>query len=65
VAVVIGMLVGGLFEYNLGDSEVLMMFVSVLALGMAAAQRVNTSVARKPLSEGGPVSPALAGNVAV
>jgi putative inorganic carbon (HCO3(-)) transporter len=36
VAVILGVLVGGLFEYNLGDSEVLMMFVSVLSLGYAA-----------------------------
>jgi O-antigen ligase len=36
VALTIGILVGGLFEYNLGDSEVLMMFVSVVGLGYAA-----------------------------
>jgi O-antigen ligase len=36
IAVIIGVLAGGLFEYNLGDSEVLMMFVSVVALGYAA-----------------------------
>jgi putative inorganic carbon (HCO3(-)) transporter len=36
IAVIIGVLVGGIFEYNLGDSEVLMMFVSVLGLGYAA-----------------------------
>jgi O-antigen ligase len=36
VAVIIGMMVGGIFEYNLGDSEVLMMFVSVIGLGYAA-----------------------------
>ncbi len=40
VAVIIGILIGGLFEYNLGDSEVLMMFVSVVALGYAAAKNV-------------------------
>ena len=50
VAVIIGVLVGGLFEYNLGDSEVLMMFVSVIGLGYAAvfsqhdpAPRASTS----------------------
>ena len=48
IAVTIGILIGGFFEYNLGDSEVLMMFVSVVALGYAAlenlpgAQRVAT-----------------------
>jgi O-antigen ligase len=36
LAVTIGILVGGIFEYNLGDSEVLMMFVSVVALEYAA-----------------------------
>ena len=43
VAVILGILVGGMFEYNLGDSEVLMMFASVVALGYAAAYRVNSS----------------------
>jgi O-antigen ligase len=36
VAVLIGILVGGLFEHNLGDSEVLMMFVCVVGLEYAA-----------------------------
>jgi putative inorganic carbon (hco3(-)) transporter len=35
IAVVIGVLVGGIFEYNLGDSEVLMMFNCVVALSYA------------------------------
>lgn len=39
VAVIIGVLAGGLFEYNLGDSEVLMMFTSVVALGYAAVDQ--------------------------
>lgn len=39
VAVVIGVLVGGLFEYNLGDSEVLMMFVAVVGLAYSALQQ--------------------------
>jgi putative inorganic carbon (HCO3(-)) transporter len=38
IAVTIGILVGGLFEFNLGDSEVLMMYVSVVALGYAAIE---------------------------
>lgn len=50
IAVTIGVLVGGLLEYNLGDSEVLMMFVSVLALGYAAVGNVNgSSVIRSEL----------------
>lgn len=36
VAVIIGVLVGGIFEYNLGDSEVLMMFTAMIGLGYAA-----------------------------
>jgi putative inorganic carbon (hco3(-)) transporter len=40
VAITIGILVGGLFEYNLGDSEVLMMFVCVVALGYAALKNL-------------------------
>ena len=45
IAVTIGILVGGIFEYNLGDSEVLMMFVCVVGLGYAAVENVlrNTS----------------------
>ncbi len=38
IAVIIGVLIGGIFEYNLGDSEVLMMFVCVVALGYAAVK---------------------------
>jgi putative inorganic carbon (hco3(-)) transporter len=41
IAVTIGILVGGIFEYNLGDSEVLMMFVSVVALAYAALYQIN------------------------
>lgn len=41
IAVIIGVLVGGLFEYNLGDSEVLMMFLSVVALGYAGVDNVD------------------------
>ncbi|MBV8863777.1 MAG: O-antigen ligase family protein [Acidobacteriaceae bacterium] len=43
VAVTIGILVGGMFEYNLGDSEVLMMFCSVVALGYAAIENTRTN----------------------
>jgi O-antigen ligase len=41
IAVIIGVLVGGCFEYNLGDSEVLMMFVCVVALAYAAVYRLR------------------------
>lgn len=41
IAVTIGVLVGGIFEYNLGDSEVLMMFLSVVALGYAALDNLK------------------------
>lgn len=46
IAVTIGILVGGLFEYNLGDSEVLMMFVCVVGLGYAAVENVGATDAR-------------------
>jgi putative inorganic carbon (HCO3(-)) transporter len=36
IAVTVAVLVGGLLEYNLGDSEVLMMFLCVVGLGYAA-----------------------------
>lgn len=49
IAVTIGILVGGLFEYNLGDSEVLMMFLSVVALGYAAVHNVDVTLA--PIDE--------------
>jgi putative inorganic carbon (HCO3(-)) transporter len=51
IAVVIGILVGGIFEYNLGDSEVLMMFVSVLALAYAALYQVNQPAGLSPNAE--------------
>jgi putative inorganic carbon (hco3(-)) transporter len=37
IAVVIGIMVSGLFEVNLGDSEVLTMFLAVVACGYTAA----------------------------
>ncbi len=47
VAVTIGILVGGLFEYNLGDSEVLMMFVATISLGHAAIANIEHPVTFK------------------
>jgi O-antigen ligase len=44
IAVVIGVLVGGTLEYNLGDSEVLMMFVCVVALAYTAVRKVNVQI---------------------
>jgi putative inorganic carbon (HCO3(-)) transporter len=41
VAVIIGIMVSGLFELNLGDSEVLMMFLAAMACGYVAAEKVN------------------------
>jgi putative inorganic carbon (hco3(-)) transporter len=43
IAVTIAVLVGGFLEYNLGDSEVLMMFLSVVGLGYAAIPADATS----------------------
>jgi putative inorganic carbon (hco3(-)) transporter len=45
IACTIGILVGGLAEFNLGDSEVLMMFVSVIAIGYAAVRNAKDSPA--------------------
>jgi hypothetical protein len=36
IAITIAILVEGLFEFNLGDSEVLMMFVSIIGLTYCA-----------------------------
>ena len=41
IAFIIAILIEGLFEFNLGDSEVLMMFVSVVALAYAAIRNAN------------------------
>jgi putative inorganic carbon (HCO3(-)) transporter len=41
IAFIIALLVEGLFEFNLGDSEVLMMFVTVIGLAYAAVAQVN------------------------
>jgi O-antigen ligase len=52
IAVIIGVLAGGLFEYNLGDSEVLMMFTSVVGLSYAAVdQACQQSPAVSPDAE--------------
>jgi O-antigen ligase len=40
IAVVIAVMVSGMFEVNLGDSEVLTMFLSVVALGYIAARQL-------------------------
>ena len=50
VAVTIGILVGGLFEYNLGDSEVLMMYVSVIALAYAALRQPAAATIPRTIS---------------
>jgi hypothetical protein len=47
VAVIIGILAGGIFEYNLGDSEVLMMFSCVVALGYAAGKSATADTVSK------------------
>ena len=44
IAVTIDILVGGLFEFNLGDSEVLMMYLSVVALGYAAIRHSQSQL---------------------
>ena len=38
LAAVVAMLCAGLFEYNFGDSEVLMLFLTIVTLPAAAAR---------------------------
>ena len=47
IAVVIGILAGGIFEYNLGDSEVLMMFNCVVALSYAPGKSATADTVSK------------------
>ena len=42
IAVTIGILAGGLFEKNIGDSEVLAMFLAILGCGYVAVREVET-----------------------
>jgi O-antigen ligase len=39
MATVVALLTAGLFEYNFGDSEVLMLFLTIVTLPAAAARR--------------------------
>ena len=50
LAAVVGMLTGGLFEYNFGDSEFLMLFLVLMTLPAAAAYHstVDPSVGSHP-----------------
>lgn len=41
VATIISILVGGIFEHNLGDSEVLVLFLAVVSCGYVAVEAVN------------------------
>ncbi|MFN7932618.1 MAG: O-antigen ligase family protein [Bryobacteraceae bacterium] len=41
IAVMIAILVGGVFEHNLGDSEVLMLFLATMCCGYVAVQSVE------------------------
>jgi putative inorganic carbon (HCO3(-)) transporter len=47
IAVTINILVGGLAEFNTGDSEVLMMFLAVVALGYAAISHSRAQLVRR------------------
>jgi putative inorganic carbon (hco3(-)) transporter len=42
IAVIIGMMVAGYFEKNLGDSEVLVMFLAVIGCGYVAVMEGDT-----------------------
>ena len=52
LAAVAGMLTGGLFEYNFGDSEFLMLFLVLLTLPHAAAWRPDELAAPEAVSAG-------------
>ena len=41
MATVVALLTAGLFEYNFGDSEVLMLFLTIVTLPAAAARSVS------------------------
>ena len=56
LAAVVGMLIGGLFEYNFGDSEFLMLFLVLITLPFAAAQ--STGAPPSVASSSAPVDPA-------
>jgi putative inorganic carbon (hco3(-)) transporter len=47
IACVFGVMVSGLFEHNLGDSEVLTIFLSVVAIGYAAMANLTPDSANK------------------
>lgn len=55
VAVIIGILAEGFFEYNLGDSEVLTMFLIVMAFGYVALRAAAAS-APAPIEEAAKVA---------
>jgi hypothetical protein len=57
VAFTIAILVEGLFEFNLGDSEVLMMFVTVIGIAYAALWNLK-ACSRSKISETGTLSSA-------
>jgi putative inorganic carbon (HCO3(-)) transporter len=50
IAIVIATMVAGFFELNLGDSEVLTMFLAVVASGYLALEKEVAPVEHKPLS---------------
>jgi O-antigen ligase len=59
VAVIIAVLAEGIFEYNLGDSEVLTLFLSAIACGYVAIERDNTTPEAARESAAEPVEDAL------
>ena len=56
LAAVVGMLIGGLFEYNFGDSEFLMLFLVIITLPFAAARSAGAPLS--VASASAPVDPA-------
>ena len=53
LAAMAGMLTAGMFEYNFGDSEFLMLFLVIITLPLAAAQRVGHAPVNSNPSDSG------------
>jgi hypothetical protein len=43
IAVILAILVGGIFEHNLGDSEVLMLFLATMCCGYVGVEAADAS----------------------
>jgi O-antigen ligase len=60
IACIIGIMVGGFFEYNLNDTEVLTMFLAIMCLGYLAVQQAATPILAEQRVPAEPEPPAIA-----